>query len=681
MDMGHMHTGSDMPDPFYLQRVYWAVVGSLVGTAALANVLNYLLKLQRLRDSTPTPSKPKSIFFSAYATVTALFREASYATPPPISICGRRVYFAPLGPLAIVMANLVVVINLCFYKLDTKSQWAWEDIGYRTGFITIAQLPLIYLLAGRRNIIGFLAGIGHHRLNWFHRWIARTVWLCATFHMGFWFRSWGRYNYIVFQLQHNGFAKRGFAAWCILTFIIVSSVRPIRQLGYEFFVLQHLVMFVGFTVAVWLHATAEAKAWVWIPVGLLVFDRVMRYAWATYINLSIFYRPSSHTLWANRATFTSLPGKVTRVTIENPGTGWTAGQHIFLTCNAIAPLQSHPFTIASIPEDNRIDILIRAEKGATRRFFQYASKHDHALGVEAIASSRKKQTVFLEGPYGTLRALRQFDSVVFLAGGMGATFTTPLLRDVIAQWKQESLQCVKFTYVTVTKRIHFIWVIRSGAHLSWFEAQLQSVLLEVNACRSANPNIVREVEMSIYVTCGERPEHFPQNTPSQPSTTHPASPEPEIVKSPSPGSSGDNKEAAGETKEKDAISIHSTQHASLPNPITSGCCCTTVTKDVLQSHPKCPSCGSGSRSQPLVQYEPRILTPPSLTLFSGRPAIRTLIRQALEKAEGESAVVACGPPELSDDVRRSVVYLSDERAVHKGTGAQGVYLHIESFGN
>jgi hypothetical protein len=43
-------------------------------------------------------------------------------------------------------------------------------------------------------------------------------------------------------------------------------------------------------------------------------------------------------------------------------------------------------------------------------------------------------------------------------------------------------------------------------------------------------------------------------------------------------------------------------------------------------------------------------------------------------------VVVCGPQGLVSDVKGDVVGLSDERGVHKGTGAQGVYLHTESFG-
>lgn len=233
------------------------------------------------------------LFFIFCATVIALLRESNYATLPPFSIGRRTVHFVPLGPVVIILANLVTVLVLCFYKLNTTNQWEWETVGYRTGFITIAQLPLIFLLAGRRNIIGYLTGMGYERLNWFHRWVSRTLWLTATIHMSFWFRNWGQYDYILHQLHNDALAKRGFAAWCILTFIVISSAAPVRRLSYELFVLQHLVTFVGFTVAVWLHAPEEVKVWAWVPIGLLVFDCVARYAWATYANLSIFHRASS----------------------------------------------------------------------------------------------------------------------------------------------------------------------------------------------------------------------------------------------------------------------------------------------------------------------------------------------------------------------------------------------------
>lgn len=60
--------------------------------------------------------------------------------------------------------------------------------------------------------------------------------------------------------------------------------------------------------------------------------------------------------------------------------------------------------------------------------------------------------------------------------------------------------------------------------------------------------------------------------------------------------------------------------------------------------------------------------------------IEDLTRAALEQARGETAVLVCGPRSLSDDVREAVVRLSDERAVNKGSGADGIWFHGEAFG-
>jgi predicted ferric reductase len=645
-----------------------------------------------------TPAKPKSLFFSIYATLTAIAREISYATIHPLTVGNYTVHFPPLGPVLIILANLITILVLSFYKLDTLDVWQWEDIGYSTGFIALCQLPLIFLLAGRQNIIGILAGMSYASLNWFHRWAARTLWLTATIHMCFWFRDWGRYNYISYEILNDDITKRGFAAWCILTFIVVTSVRPIRGLSYEVFVLQHLVTFIGFIVALWMHLPDEVKVWVWIPIGLAVFDRVARYAWGAYVNLAVFHpnkRGKGSRIWTHSATCTPLPGNITRVTIDHPGISWQAGQHVFLTCHSIVPLQSHPFTIASLPDDGKLEFFIRAQNGGTRRLFRYASKNGKVLGALDSAPAARSRTAFVEGPYGTIRSLRQFDSVVLLAGGMGATFTMPLLRDIASIWTKESKEQIRHSSLqtrrlAATKRIRFVWVIKSRAQLSLFETQLQSVLADVAACRLRQPDFERELEVSIYITCDEKLE--------APTTAPPALP------LPAQGIVTSGLELSYEKNfadEKDNVSEHSMSAGSssvseapvavgkgcLPG---GGCCCTTQIEDEGQIPTCACTCSgpaqpekaiprSGTLDEKSGKPEESSSLPP-LTVLSGRPYPRTIIRKVLERAEGESAVVVCGPPGLSDDVRRSVVYLSDERAVHKGTGAQGIYLHVENFG-
>ncbi|CAI7563837.1 unnamed protein product [Penicillium pancosmium] len=673
MSMGSMSMGNGVPSMFALQQIYWIVVGSAIGIATFVNGLNRLLTRYRLQDPSSTPAQPKSLFFRVYATLTAISREISYATLPPISLGPLVIHFAPLGSMLIILANLVTVLVLCFYGLDTSDVWQWENVGYRTGFIAICQLPLIFLLAGRQNIIGYLVDMSYVRLNWFHRWIARTLWLTATIHMGFWFHDWGRYDYIAYQLTHDPLTKRGFAAWCILTFIVISSSAPVRKLSYEVFVLQHLVSFVGLIVAIWMHAPDEVKIWVWIPIGVLVFDRVVRYAWGAYVNIGIFHCSVSRcSLFAHHATVTPFPGNVTRVIIQNPEIHWKPGQHILLTCHRIAPFQSHPFTISSLPEDGRMEFFIRTQGGGTRGFAAFAEKR------KSLEGDVRCGPMFIEGPYGTHRPLRQFDSVVLFGGGMGATFVIPLLRDIVSAWKSEQgdQYISRKNSLSVTRHIRFIWALKSRAEINMFESQIHTVLADINECRRLSPEFEKEIEISIYITCDKNAH---------------------LVSVPQNCSSHDNRQSNNSMFDsatnfwKNLVSTTSPDRELEKNYQDKYRKNSTPMREQLCSNPgnldfPLPALSrerTGSDSDHSAEESTQLLpsnTNTSPTILSGRPSPHAIIRKSLERAQGESAVVVCGPRGLADDVRRSVVSLSDERAVHKGTGAQGIYLHVESFG-
>ena len=62
-----------------------------------------------------------------------------------------------------------------------------------------------------------------------------------------------------------------------------------------------------------------------------------------------------------------------------------------------------------------------------------------------------------------------------------------------------------------------------------------------------------------------------------------------------------------------------------------------------------------------------------------RPGIAAFIRLPVEVTGGETSVAVCGGKSLVATVRNTVAKLSNERAVHKGTGAQGIHLHVEEY--
>ena len=65
--------------------------------------------------------------------------------------------------------------------------------------------------------------------------------------------------------------------------------------------------------------------------------------------------------------------------------------------------------------------------------------------------------------------------------------------------------------------------------------------------------------------------------------------------------------------------------------------------------------------------------------LSARPDIEAFIRLSVEATGRETSVFVCGGPSLVARARNCVAALSDESAVHKGTGAQGTCLFAEEY--
>ncbi|KAH7116919.1 ferric-chelate reductase [Dendryphion nanum] len=706
--MAHNHGGGStgaLPLLVEFPKFYWAVVGVAVGVATLVNIVNIVIYRQRLsaaRAGAPLPAKPKSLFFSILATTYAITREASsYAISIPVK--SRIIRLPTFGRGTLVVANLVVVLVLCLYGLDLKDQWSREEVGYRCGVITIAQIPLLFLLAGKNNIIGFLTGISHERLNWLHRWFARCMLLTATIHMGYFFGAWAPFDYIGTQIKQNSIVQKGMVAWALLVWIVFSSMTPIRGWCYELFVLQHLISFAVFIGFVYIHTPAEVHGYIWAPVALFWLDRAIRIGRTLYANLSIFHPKQRAAgqmsgVWACKAEFIPLPHQTTRIIIHNPPIKWTPGQHMFLSCHSIVPLQSHPFTVASIPADGRMEFLVKSETGGTRHFFRHAEK---THGLPASSSASCTRTVAIEGPYGCLRPLRQFDSVVLLAGSTGATFTVPLLRDLIQGWKENvnppaASSLFKPQTGAVTRSVRFVWIVKSRGQLGWFSEQLSSVYTEFLMLQDQLKHI--KLEIVVCITCDDS---FTDEHRTLLSTI--SAPNPNADKARPQAHQHGKVELVNQTTiidEKTNFNINekgselsttdsrNTGETGDVNSPTSTCGCKNTISDTNSPDAvaQC-SCCNPTVLKPSTPPLSSILSPtkqapihPAISVLSGRPNPENIIRKMLEQALGESAVVVCGPQGLVADVKRDVVALSDERAVHKGTGAQGIYLHTESFG-
>jgi hypothetical protein len=314
-------------------------------------------------------------------------------------------------------------------------------------------------------------------------------------------------------------------------------------------------------------------------------------------------------------------------------------------------------------------------------------------------------TVAIEGPYGYLRPLRQFDSIVLLAGSTGVTFTVPLLRDALRGWEENARPNSKTHHDSffgkqsgsAIRSVRFVWVVKSKGQLGWFSEQLSSIYADFQNLQGQLRNI--KLEMTVYVTCDDT---FTEEHKSLLSTITAPISNNALRKDPEHGTVEYRKrfQATGQDDKirKDESSVRELSSADsqlsevqIESCGQNGtCCCRTDVDEKLHSGGKAICCCSSNpnASRPTSQVsstlpsseEHNLLVHPSITVISGRPKTRDIIRRSLEQALGESAIVVCGPQGLVADVKQDVCSLSDERAVHKGTGAQGIYLHTESFG-
>jgi hypothetical protein len=89
------------------------------------------------------------------------------------------------------------------------------------------------------------------------------------------------------------------------------------------------------------------------------------------------------------------------------------------------------------------------------------------------------------------------------------------------------------------------------------------------------------------------------------------------------------------------------------------------------SEKDCYCAEGGEKSNPLLASK-------TILYSFGRPDIASFTAVRLMTGD-ETSIAVCGGRSLVATVRNSVASLSNERAVHKGTGAQGAALHLEEY--
>ncbi|KAI4120789.1 MAG: hypothetical protein LQ338_006763, partial [Usnochroma carphineum] len=320
----------------------------------------------------------------------------------------------------------------------------------RFGIIAASQLPLHYLLAVKTSYspISLLTQLSHEELNPYHRALGRILLLFFSLHACF---------YLNFYIQKHLLLKRirdtdvilGLAAITCFLILGSTSLARIREKNYLLFFVVHVALSIAVLPILYFHVS-HLRAYILESAIIYIVLILQR-------NLSQTRAPN--------CTLTQLPS-TSLISITIPLTPslsnrhFHPGQHIYLALPTpllnSAPhekLRLNPFTIANLPhQDGHIRLILRTLNGTTNLLSNMASDPKSPSPTTAKITT----DLLIEGPYGAgaFPNLLAFTKILLVAGGVGATFTIPIFRDLLDRGFE-------------VEKLSFHWSVRTLADARW----------------------------------------------------------------------------------------------------------------------------------------------------------------------------------------------------------------------
>ncbi|KAL3493281.1 ferric reductase NAD binding domain-containing protein [Aspergillus germanicus] len=335
-------------------------------------------------------------------------------------------------------------------QITSLAQQNWQYSSDRTGILSYACLPFLWLFGGRNNVFLWATNFNAQSFNIFHRHVA---WACTSFAI---IHS---INYSVVFAIYDGrwdsvwvqnYWYMGVVATIIMSFMLVQSMTILRHKGYETFLIIHIIFAIVVVYALFRHTSFDGTKWngyLWPMVAIWGFDRTVRLVRIAYCNLSVRFGKSAVTTSSKIEYFED--SDLIRVEMT-PSTALTPrpGQHYYLYQPfTLKGWENHPFTLGAyvLPKSNeeqcKLIFYIRPYDGWTRRV------RDQCFN----ARSGMQPRLLVEGPYGHTAPLHTFDTVLMVVGGTGIAAAVPYIIDHLSRVAEGR---------TRTLRIKLVWSAR-----------------------------------------------------------------------------------------------------------------------------------------------------------------------------------------------------------------------------
>lgn len=386
--------------------------------------------------------------------------------PSPIPIVNKAL--PSNGCTLFILAFLGLQAFYVLYKVtfSVPMLFVFAD---RTALMFVANLPLLYLLAAKNQLVRALTGYSYESLNIFHRRLGEVMCLLALLHsigmVGVWYTVLRPTGFTLARFLMSKIILLGLGALLAYEVLYFTSLGSFRQRWYELFLGVHVVLQSAALMLVWFHHNSS-RPYVGAALAIFLVDRVCyRMALKTItVKASLEVAEDRETVIVRSTIPIHNRNCVIGLLKPNISSGWKATEHVFLSIPSLARkhyIQAHPFTIAcAAPTDcdtgARLDLIVRAQDGFSKDLVHYAKSHNTT-------------TIRLDGPYGSQRAVRLLQDpelCVIVAGGSGIAVTWPLVWSVLGSRMPTDLEHDSAD-ISFSKPVLFIWIVRQDIHTAW----------------------------------------------------------------------------------------------------------------------------------------------------------------------------------------------------------------------
>ncbi|KAI3325834.1 ferric reductase like transmembrane component [Xylariaceae sp. AK1471] len=356
------------------------------------------------------------------------------------------------GPRDQIIAGVVWTIwLLVLCVVDTGNDYL--HLTKRFGIVGVSQFPVQYLLSLKSlNPFALALRSSHEEVNRWHRVLGRVIYVFVTLHALF---------YLNFYYQNNLLGQKitsivpvlGFTAIIGMHFLQGTALSVVRQYSYRVFFITHLLVALALPPVIYFHAH-HASFYVWESLVVFVADIAKRRFDIIVADTKVELIPGTDLV----KLVGSIPeSKIDRFA-KNPGT------HIYLSippasrpdknpvaaAHLVFEFSFNPFSVAEVNESSgELTLVARSHNGPmTRALAKFASN----------TSTDARVKLAFDGPYGCAKrfpnlAGSEFDRILLVAGGVGATFTLPLYRWILSE--------------NPTACVQMVWAVRGAGDATW----------------------------------------------------------------------------------------------------------------------------------------------------------------------------------------------------------------------